>query len=287
MTYDTPLAFRVALEQRLLNRSLATGVALDRLRRRVLFERIVARLDAAEPGRWVLKGGMAMEVRLQDDARLTKDIDLGLRDAVDDERDLHDRVSAALEADLDGDGFVLTTRMPTPLGLDGDGHHTWRIGVAATLAGKPFGGIQLDVSPRANELDRTDRLPLPNLLDFAGVPAPVVEVVDVQRHAAEKFHAMLRDHGDRENSRVRDLVDLVLMIDHDQLSPELVAESVVRVWAERDATEPPETLPPLPATWPARYERLAADHGVTTTTFGEAVAQVERLWAEMFPTEES
>jgi hypothetical protein len=51
VTYETPQALRTALEQRLLNRSHETDVALDRLRRRVLFERIVARLEEAEPGR--------------------------------------------------------------------------------------------------------------------------------------------------------------------------------------------------------------------------------------------
>jgi hypothetical protein len=40
----------MALEQRLLTRSGETGVSLDRLRRRVVFERILARLQAAEPG---------------------------------------------------------------------------------------------------------------------------------------------------------------------------------------------------------------------------------------------
>ncbi len=277
----------MALEQRLLTRSTETGIALDRLRRRVLFERIIARLETAEPGRWVLKGGMALEVRLQDDARLTKDIDLGLRDDVDNERGLHNRVSDALAIGLDRDGFVLTAGRPTALSADGGAHRTWRIRVAASLAGKPFGGVKLDVSPRAHELDRTDRLPLPNLLDFAGVPAPVVEVVDVHRHAAEKFHAMLGDYGDRDNSRVRDLVDLVLMIEHNQLDPALVAAATTRVWSERDATDPPDALPSLPATWPGRYERMAADHALTATSFRAAVTHVEWLWAEMFPTEES
>lgn len=82
MTYATAQALRMALEQRLLTRSQETGVSLDRLRRRVVFERVVARLQSAEPGRWVLKGGMALEVRLHDRARLTKDLDLGLRDEV-------------------------------------------------------------------------------------------------------------------------------------------------------------------------------------------------------------
>ena len=58
---------------------------------------------------------------------------------------------------------------------------------------------------------------LPNSLDFAGVATTEVEIVDVHRHAAEKFHAMTRDFGDRENSRVRDLLDLVLLIGHDLL----------------------------------------------------------------------
>jgi len=61
VSYETPQALRMALEHRLLARSEATGIALDRLRRRVAFERVVARLQVAEPGRWVLKGGMALE----------------------------------------------------------------------------------------------------------------------------------------------------------------------------------------------------------------------------------
>lgn len=287
MTYETPHALRTALEQRLRNRSADTGVGLDRLRRRVVFERIVARLEAAEPGRWVLKGGMALEVRLHDDARLTKDIDLGLRDEIEDAADLQERLVDALAVDQDGDGFELLASYPEVLGADGGGHLTWRVKVAARLAGRPFGGIQVDISPRAHELVATDRLPLPNSLDFAGVPATVVEIVDVHRHAAEKFHAMLRDYGDRENSRVRDLVDLVLLIEHDLLTAPAVAAAASEVWAERDGVEPPRELPALPDSWPGRYERVAAEQELDSETFTAAQALVGRLWAEMFPTEET
>lgn len=287
MTYETPHALRTALEQRLRNRSADTGVGLDRLRRRVVFERIVARLEAAEPGRWVLKGGMALEVRLHDDARLTKDIDLGLRDEIEDAADLQERLVDALAVDQDGDGFELLASYPEVLGADGGGHLTWRVKVAARLAGRPFGGIQVDISPRAHELVATDRLPLPNSLDFAGVPATVVEIVDVHRHAAEKFHAMLRDYGDRENSRVRDLVDLVLLIEHDLLTAPAVAAAASEVWAERDGVEPPRELPALPDSWPERYERVAAEQELDSETFTAAQALVGRLWAEMFPTEET
>jgi hypothetical protein len=40
-------------------------------------------------------------------------------------------------------------------------------------------------------------VPPPNALSFAGIAAPEVEVIDVHLHAAEKYHAMARDHGDR------------------------------------------------------------------------------------------
>lgn len=78
--YDTDAAFRIALEQRLLNLARSSNVNLDRLRPQVVMERLLARLDAAEPGAWILKGAMALEVRLGTAARATMDVDCGLRD---------------------------------------------------------------------------------------------------------------------------------------------------------------------------------------------------------------
>lgn len=283
MRYQSSVALRRALENRLAASSRETHVALARLRRRVVFERLVARLERTEPGMWVVKGGMAMEVRLRDDARLTKDIDLGLRDGVADSEELHERVVDALMIDLDADGFSFTAAEPMPLAADAGGTPTWRIKVGVQLAGKLFDTVQLDVSPRQHELERADRIELPNLLAFAGVPAPVVEVVDVHRHAAEKFHAMLRDYGDRENSRVRDLVDLVAMIEHGLLNPSTLASRVVDVFAERDATQPPAVLPSLPAGWAIRYDGLGVESETSPRTYAGAVDLVRQLWTDMFP----
>ncbi len=267
----------MALEQRLLSRSKDTKVGLDRLRRRVLFERIVSRLHAADPGQWVLKGGMALEVRLQDEARLTKDIDLGLRGDVADAEELRERLVEALEVDVDGDKFTLIAGPVKQLMEDDGGRLTWRVKVAAELAGRPFGGVQVDISPRGHELGATDLVPLPNSLDFAGIDAPLVEIVDVNRHAAEKFHGMLRDFGDRENTRVRDLVDLVILSEHQLLEPFALAAAVRLVWDERDSASPPASLSPFPTSWPDRYERLAAEHKLKTTSFPAAVATMATL----------
>lgn len=277
----------MALEQRLSNQSKESGVSLDRLRRRVIFERIVARLQAADPGRWVLKGGMALEVRLRDDARLTKDIDLGLRAEVRGREDLHERLVEALALDPFNDMFVLTAGAVTQLMEDGAGYVTWRSKVAAHLALRLFGGVQLDVSPRAHELAQTEVVPLPNSLAFAGIVSPAIEIIDVNRHGAEKYHAMLKDFGHRENSRVRDLVDLVILVEHEMFEPRKLAAAVIQVWRERDGIAPPADLPPLPESWPVRYEQLALDHDLTATSFHSAVVVVTALWAAMFQPKET
>ena len=49
MRYGSPAALRMALGQRLRNKSQESGTSVDRLRRRVMYERIVVRLDLAAP----------------------------------------------------------------------------------------------------------------------------------------------------------------------------------------------------------------------------------------------
>ena len=49
MRYAGPAALRMALGQRLRNESQESGISVDRLRRRMMYERIVVRLDLAEP----------------------------------------------------------------------------------------------------------------------------------------------------------------------------------------------------------------------------------------------
>jgi hypothetical protein len=59
-------------------------VALVRLRKTVAFDRLLVRLLRARPDRWALKGGLALQLRLGDRARTTKDIDLSFERAGED-----------------------------------------------------------------------------------------------------------------------------------------------------------------------------------------------------------
>jgi hypothetical protein len=55
---------------------LKTGIPLARLRKAVVFDRFLARLMQFQPEKWILKGGFAIQLRLVEKARTTKDIDV-------------------------------------------------------------------------------------------------------------------------------------------------------------------------------------------------------------------
>ncbi len=99
--YATVAAFDTALRARL--KSLANERrSVQDLRKAVAFDRLLARLQIAAPESWLLKGGVALEYRLEK-ARATMDVDLTSRVALN---DLHDALVAAAALPL-GDYFNL------------------------------------------------------------------------------------------------------------------------------------------------------------------------------------
>jgi hypothetical protein len=98
--YADAAAFRAALEARL--RQAATGDQdLARRRRTVAFDRFLARLAFRQGDAWILKGGAALEFRMPDRARSTRDIDLALTDS----SDPADQLLDDLASDPFGDHF--------------------------------------------------------------------------------------------------------------------------------------------------------------------------------------
>ncbi len=81
-TYQNPEAFKQALEHRLRNQS-TTGVDFARRRQLLVFDRLLARLVESEGDAMTLKGGLALEIRLER-ARTTKDVDVRMVGSPDD-----------------------------------------------------------------------------------------------------------------------------------------------------------------------------------------------------------
>jgi predicted nucleotidyltransferase component of viral defense system len=285
-SYPTPAAFRVALEARLAVEAANRAVDLGRLRRQVAFERLLVRLAASRHGEpaWVLKGGLALELRLSGKSRSTRDLDLATLNAPTDGATVRDRLTEALDAEEQGDGFAFAVAAPRLLAADRGGRPGWRFPVEALLADRTFVKVRLDVVARAEEIDGgVEDLTFRSALAFAGLPPMVtVRAVDLEQHAAEKFHALTREYGDRPNTRVKDLVDLVLLVELSLVNTTRLAARIQRVFAVRSTHPLPVELPPLPPAWREDYGPLVADLDLAARTADAAFASVNSLWKECF-----
>lgn len=279
MTYESMGAFRQALEHRLLKQSRETDTDLNRLRRRVVFERILARLVADQPGKWVVKGGMAVELRIGDSARMTKDLDLNLRTESVDVREAHRQLDAALSLDLTGDGFLFEVPQPTDLKPDEAGRPGRRFSVTADLAGRTFATVRVDVVARSDELSATENLPLASMLSFAGFADFEIESADVPQQFAEKIHAFTRPWEDRDNTRVKDLADVVRFV-NEGLDPNAAREAMRHVFSVRDTHPIPEELPDPPQFWSEDYPSFAEELGLADATLVQAMGTLRVFWAE-------
>lgn len=86
------------------------GAHLARDRKWVAFDRLLSRLVAVAADRWLLKGGFALDLRLTERARATKDTDLDWRDRDD---ELLDTLLAAADHDV-GDFFTFRIERAGP-----------------------------------------------------------------------------------------------------------------------------------------------------------------------------
>jgi hypothetical protein len=281
--YKSAVDLRRALETRLKTQSESRGSDYQRLRRLVVFDRISARLSVAGQS-WVLKGGTALEFRLGLRARATKDLDLVLRSGSSDGAALRDALIEALTSDVDGDWFVFKVGYPIDLDTDAAGNPGWRFSVESTLAGKTFSTVRVDIVLRPAELAATERISLPGTLEFAGIRPRSIESADRRQHFAEKLHALTRDYGSRPNTRVKDLVDLLLLI-HDGLPPNQDLLDVVRhVFTVRMVHPVPNSIGDPPPAWRDDYPPVAAQAALGEHDLPAALDTLRAFWTRTIST---
>lgn len=277
MRYKTPDAFRTALETRLLSAAAGREPVLLRLRRIVTFERLLARIQAGGGDHWVLKGGFALQLRLGVRARTTRDVDLAA-DASPER--LGDLLVEAASRDL-GDHFVYEINPARQLPIDAGPVHAYRFSVHALLGQKTFERFHLDVGVGDPLVAPAVDLPATGNLDFAELPPVLFRVVSAEQHFAEKIHALTRPHGTRENTRVRDLSDLMLLMDLGLPDPEAVKHAVSAIFDLYKIQPVPMELADPPAAWKAEHAVLAEALELKERTVEAAMARLRATWREL------
>jgi predicted nucleotidyltransferase component of viral defense system len=278
----------MSLEERLRNLSRQQGIDLLRLRRRVAFERLLARLFLDTDPPWLLKGGYALELRLAYRARSTRDLDLSVPDpkrldlsseeGISQARanKLHEHLQLAAECDL-GDAFRFLIRAPRGelTGAPGGGV---RCGVEARLAGRIFAQFHVDVGLGDPKLGEPAWVEGDSFLSFAGIPAVRIPVVPVAQQFAEKVHAYTFPWQDRDNTRVKDLVDLVLLV-QSGLVEAAQAGQALQVTFRFRATHPlMAELPKPPEPWSESFQALATELGLPVQDLEQALTYLNAFW---------
>ena len=261
--YASATAFRIALETRLKKSAMEEGIDLQRVRRQVAFDRLLCRLFTLPDAPWLLKGGYAMELRVKA-ARTTRDIDLALKQI------------PSLAAGWEASAGTVLEMLREAAGTDSRDYFTFLIGeavqdldaapyggarfpVEVRLAGRTFAKFHLDVSTGDVLCEPYPLLPSRDWLGFAGVGAVPFPSISSEEQFAEKVHAYTMPREGRENSRVRDLVDLVLLIEQSSLDVVRLRTAIHETFQRRKNHPVPHALAPPPSSWSGPFSEMAQE----------------------------
>jgi hypothetical protein len=259
--YSTAGAFRRALEERLKGISQADEIDLNRLRRQVSFDRLLARLFRGETVPWILKGGYALELRFSN-ARSTVDIDLSLQ-RVTEIGDANTVVQRMLQRADDvalGDWFEYSIGPPVT-DLTAAPYGGARYPVEARMDARIFARFHLDAGIGDVVMQPHETILCRDWLGFAGIKTSQVRMIGREQQFAEKIHAYTLPRS-AQNSRVKDLVDLALLIDSDGLDQQRILDGLRLTFERRGTHVLPMDLVPPPPNWQTPFQALAEECGL-------------------------
>ncbi|MGW3390738.1 nucleotidyl transferase AbiEii/AbiGii toxin family protein [Streptomyces cinereoruber] len=259
-SYTTPAAFYGALKHKAQLLARSEGLPVADVLSSYFFSRLVARVFHAQPDGWIVKGGHALLMRYAAAARLSQDIDIqsntggGIGEAVAD-------LLKAAAHDL-GDYMRFT---PTRTSMHENGAAGAKQVFRVHMGTQEVGVVKVDVVTGQVPSAPPEMRRVTPLIDLAW-PAdwPEARLYPIINHLADKVCAMYERHKGAPSSRYRDLADILLISQREDVDGRY-AQLALRTEARRrrltgtpgvELSLPPEFQAPGPA-WPDRYPAAA------------------------------
>ncbi|MCZ2076474.1 MAG: nucleotidyl transferase AbiEii/AbiGii toxin family protein, partial [Bryobacterales bacterium] len=154
-----------------------------------------------------------------------------------------------------------------------------RFPIEARMGGRIFARFHLDAGIGDAVIQPVEAIECRDWLGFAGITAPQVQTISREQQFAEKLHAYTLSRR-TTNSRVKDLVDLALLIESGGLSPQETAAAMRVTFERRRTHEIPSALPEPPKDWQGRFQTLAQEcqlEGDMDTVFSRVEEFFERM----------
>ena len=267
--YKTASALLTALSDRLKQKSQKEGLDIQRLRRQVAFDRLLVRLFSKTPSPWVLKGGYAMELRLNN-PRATKDIVLTVKDKKLFSNDPITQNFMTLRvlrsfASIDLKDFFIFQIEESIMDLAGPVYGGARFPVVAQVDGRLFVRFNLDVGADNILIKPLEIIKGPDWLGFAGIHTKSIPILSIEQHFAEKIHAYTLPRDGQMNSRVKDLIDMILLIRTKRIKSKKLQQAIEKIFKHRNSHEFPGKLQAPPREWKTPFSILAKECSLSIT----------------------
>lgn len=251
----------------------AEGETAGRLRRRIGVVALAAMLEGSttEDGapRFLFKGGTALELRFTRQARVSKDVDLAFRGPFE---QAIDQLREAVRNEWGP--FSARVKDSEPLTIPWAEVEGLRVAIVLFYAGRPYNTLSVElVTSVVGDVDLVTAVSL----DPVRLTGPDhIPCLSLRYQVAEKLHACSDPlDGLRENDRVWDLMDLILIEDLSPVGADLAAvrAACVDVFEQRDRHPWPPVISPSKS-WPLAWERLVAEHDFEVVSLDDAVDHV-------------
>ena len=156
------------------------------------------------------------------------------------------------------DFFVFLIGLPM-MDIDAAPYGGARYPVDARVDGRTFVKFHIDVAVGDAVLAPLETINTRDWLGFAGIKPPTVVALSKEQQFSEKLHAYTMPNRSAPNSRVKDLLDMLLLIQRGELNHKKIKNSIAVTFARRKTHELPEVVAPPAADWKPVFEKLSAD----------------------------
>jgi hypothetical protein len=275
--FKSAAAFKTSLATRMRTRAKESGLPFQTLQLKFVIERLLARLFHSSDAPWLLKGGFAMDLRYRPRSRTTKDVDLSVSLAsAGVATELRDRLQAAADIDLGNHVTFRIGELKSELTNAPEGGG--RFPCEAVMLGKTYAKFHIDVGLGDAVVGEPERLTGDDLLEFAGLEPAVVLAIPKPQQFAEKIHAYTFPWSGRLNTRTKDLVDLVLLIERGSLEIDAIRTALTATFRKRNSHALPTELPPPPDHWEVDFPAMANEAGLSTPDCIAVFSVLDGFW---------
>ena len=110
------------------------------------------------------------------------------------------------------------------------------------MDGRVFARFHVDIGVGDVLIDPTESIEGRDWLGFAGISSPTIWMIPQEQQFAEKLHTYTLPRQGTPNSRVRDLVDMVLLVRSGNLSRPKVLDALRQTFERRETHPMPSEI---------------------------------------------